>query len=379
MNGTILVALDGSAQAEEALPIAAALAGRFETGLLLVQPVAPRRLPPFEPQTSRTAEIAQAQHYLRSVAARVGQRHPCLRVAVAVTTGRAAEAIADEALLARAGVIVAATRPPLDGEAGGAALGTGLGRAAEAAAHRAGIPVLLILAPTCDGGAASSPASDAIAAAWRTVGAGDHGATLHRHRTPPLRVVVPLSGSAAAAAVLPHLALLASRLPVVARVVHVVTPLLHGESERVAPAEPFYSRVWATHIHVTPRPLCWANAAGYCRGAVSWLERHGVPASFEVRSGDSAEEIGRAALDGADLVMLGVRAGSHGAWTFHSTVDRLRRALRCPVWLLHSTSAGSTAASSDVMHSCSLRPDAAHTETGNTDGEHESRALEHVG
>ena len=75
-----------------------------------------------------------------------------------------------------------------------------------------------------------------------------------------------------------------------------------------------------------------------CRRVADWLERHGVPAQVELRTGDAVEEIGRAALDLAlhrgGLLALGLPEAL--PWRFGYSAERILRAAQVPVLQLRS-------------------------------------------
>jgi nucleotide-binding universal stress UspA family protein len=354
----ILLALDGSAWAEAALPHAAALAARLGARLLLVRPSWVGVPPGPGAAGQRKRARTQGRVYLRHAAGRVRQAFPCLDLGVALPAGRAPEAILDEAALVDAGLIVVATHGRDD------ATRWGLGRVAEGVASRAAMPVLLVRPPagTPDGDAPDGDALPAVHRRHRLPGRAppDHGAAdgpepaswpldvpWLRQR---VRVLVPLDGTPAAEGALPFLVRLGACLPLSVTLLHVVRPPASGNGVGEEGQDTACGAMDAL-LDETPGlqaptlgggpsgggRLCWATAAGYCRRAAAWMGAHGVAARVELRAGDAAEEIGRSALDRADVLVLGTPAGRRvSRWGCGSAVDRLLRRSRWPVLLVPS-------------------------------------------
>ena len=137
MHGTVVVPLDGSSLAERALPFARALVGEPGGRLVLVRcasaaPAALRDL-----AVAHAEAVAEAEVYLRRVAAEAGGTHPWL-TEIAVPFGPAAEGILAAAAQHRADAIAMTTW----GCTGGAP--DGLGSVAAAAVQLAGVPLLLV-------------------------------------------------------------------------------------------------------------------------------------------------------------------------------------------------------------------------------------------
>lgn len=112
MYKRILLPLDGSAVAEQALPYAIAQAARFEAELVLLQtlPALPRpaTIPETMIQETEAATVRAAQDYLERVALQVSQTHK--RTQVAVVIGSAHERILQYAEENEIDLIVICTR-----------------------------------------------------------------------------------------------------------------------------------------------------------------------------------------------------------------------------------------------------------------------------
>src|SRR5688572_21230279 len=108
MTRTILVALDGTSSAEDALPAAAALAAAVSARLLLVQPVPARSYD--SGSAPRACRAAQVRTALQAHAARLHARYPFLNLSVAAPIGPWTESVLDEAALEHAELLVADRR-----------------------------------------------------------------------------------------------------------------------------------------------------------------------------------------------------------------------------------------------------------------------------
>ena len=311
MVRTILLALDGSRDAEDALPGAAALASRTGARLLLVMPVPARAglgLSPLDAGAERVARVAQARDYLQALAERAHARHPHLQTGAAPPLGLWPEAVLDEAALERVDLIIAATRVSGAGHTGVSVDPTArVGNAALTLSRRADVPVLFL------------PRGAAFERVMSTGGR--------------LRVVIPLDGSPTAEAILPLVVRLGASLPILATVLHVLA----------APGNPYKSLLSDTRSSplaarsVARGQLSRATAAAYCRRVATWLEQHGVPARVEIRCGSVVEQIGVAVLERTDLLALGLPEAL--AWRFGYSVEQLLRTATVPVLLLRSTRA----------------------------------------
>ncbi len=142
----VLVPLDGSGLAEQALPIAQQLATNADAELVLVQAVSPRveaypslltqPAPPYGELLSKLHEYASAQ--LNIMAERL--RAAGTRVTTIVENGHAAEVIVEDATRRHASVIVMATHGR------GGLRRWALGSVADKVLHAAAIPLVLVRA-----------------------------------------------------------------------------------------------------------------------------------------------------------------------------------------------------------------------------------------
>lgn len=140
----LLVPLDGSEFAEEALPVAVRLAERLGGSLVLVQAV-PVPMPVAVPGGVVVPEAfdldsaqAEAHAYLRRVADRLAREHPGLESQVEVRVGLAADAIVAASRDHHAALVVMATH----GRTGVGALL--LGSVADAVLRQGSVPLLLV-------------------------------------------------------------------------------------------------------------------------------------------------------------------------------------------------------------------------------------------
>jgi nucleotide-binding universal stress UspA family protein len=143
MYKRILLPLDGSAFAEQALPHAVAHADRFRAELILLRVLDPLPRPPAAVpgalQTAEDATMKFACEYLERLAADVQERG--IRVHTATTVGRPHLQIIQYAETNRADLIVMSTR----GQSG---LSRWLmGSVADRVVRGANVPVLLVRAP----------------------------------------------------------------------------------------------------------------------------------------------------------------------------------------------------------------------------------------
>jgi nucleotide-binding universal stress UspA family protein len=327
MRNVVLLAVDGSRWGEAALPHAVALASRLEASLALVRAVHPRVLPGHDVEAARAAAAAAAHGYLTGIAAAVQAAHPQLEVQRHLRFGPPAEAILEVAAASGVSIIVLATRGHRSTTI------WGVGRTADMVAHRSDVPVLLVR-PTRErwtGGAGEAP-----------LGTGQLPEALAWSHD-PLRVLIPVDGTPVGEAVLPLLVSWAARFPVLATVLHVrhrPRDAASGPPGLLLPA--FHlAGVAAITPDAAPGPWYAAEYRGlgtrlaigtYCHQVVDWLRRHGVRARCEIRDGDIAEELVRAAHAEADLIAVGMRArGGVTRWAVDSVAERLMRTARCPV------------------------------------------------
>jgi len=142
MYERILIPLDGSPLAEQALPHAAALAEHFQAELILLKVMVPLasslNLPPGAVKKAEAATLELANEYLNRVAARVQERK--ILVKVVTVTGRPHEEIVRFAETEQLDVIVMCTR-------GHSGISRWLmGSVADRVARSVNVPVLLVRA-----------------------------------------------------------------------------------------------------------------------------------------------------------------------------------------------------------------------------------------
>jgi nucleotide-binding universal stress UspA family protein len=107
MYERILVPLDGSALAEEALAHAVTMAELFQAELLLLRAVFVPTFPGIDSSVAHRAEQAESEAYLARVASTLRSRG--LHVRTLVRSGKAAETIVEYAIQQGVSVIVMAT------------------------------------------------------------------------------------------------------------------------------------------------------------------------------------------------------------------------------------------------------------------------------
>lgn len=191
MNQPILVPLDGSALAEQALPFAEALADVSESPLLLLCTSYVANMPGLDAAEEQVRLVTEAELYLRRVASRLKKRG--IAVETSAPYGPAGQVIVREARVRRAWLIAMATH-------GRGGLGRALyGSVADRVIRQAPVPVLLVRA-------------------WH---AGDSRARLIG--TGP--ILVSLDGSAYAEESLPFARMLASLLRARVLLVQAIPPL----------------------------------------------------------------------------------------------------------------------------------------------------------
>jgi nucleotide-binding universal stress UspA family protein len=136
MLSAILVPLDGSPMAEQALPIAEQLARVGSGRLTLVRAVRAFTFPGVDARNAQTTAVTEAQKYLDSLASRMTAAG--LTIETAVPYGQAATEILDEISLRNADVLVMATHGRSDA-------GRWLyGSVADQVLRRATVPVVLV-------------------------------------------------------------------------------------------------------------------------------------------------------------------------------------------------------------------------------------------
>lgn len=311
MVSPILVPLDGSRLAEQALPCAVMLGKGLSAELVLLRAVsmetdADEALKEIGLEIDRLMDQAEAEAegYLEKVAAQI--REPGLGVSQAVRRGPAAEAIVDYANQTDAQQIVMATH----GHSGISRWR--YGSVAERVLQSANVPVLLIRAKEGEEGGRQE--------------------TKHCQR-----ILVPLDGSEMAEQVLPATADVARAVGAEMILLRVVTLQVYGSSEAM----------WY------PGPDGWVEAitqaaVTYLNQVADSLRERGVGVTIATETGPVAETIIRFAE--ANLIDL-VAMCTHGRtglvrWALGSVADRVLRGGSTPVLLVRAGPSHATADSS---------------------------------
>ncbi len=251
MVKTLLVPLDGSSLAEQALPYATALAAGTRAEIFLVRAARARVLPGVDAGDAEVGVVENAEEYLAHVTASLPSN---LKVGCGVYYGDPVTGIVEESRLRDVGLVVMATH-------GRSGLGRWVyGSVAEGVLHRTPVPVLLVRA-------------------WR----GAAGAGSLQAAGPML---VPLDGSSFAEAVLPAAMELASQLG------SSLTLLQVAGGEQVG----LGAELWATP-HPGVRADRLADAQAYLRAVGERLTREHAGLKVDMRTewGEPAEAICSAA------------------------------------------------------------------------------------
>jgi nucleotide-binding universal stress UspA family protein len=272
MNQPILVALDGSALAEQALPLAEALAEATSSPLVLVCASYVASVPGLDAADEQVRLIADAERYLRRTATRLRRRG--IAVETSAPYGLPRQVIVREARAQRAWLIAMATH-------GRGGLGRALyGSVADGVVRQSPVPVLLVRA---------WHAGDSRA---RLLGAGP--------------ILVPLDGSAHAEEALPVARGLAGALKtrvVLVRAIPPLDPALTPDGMAVA-------------LFTQDRADAEREARGYLERVAATLADAGTGVETTARYGDPAEIIAAVAEEhGAALTIL----ATHG----RTGLDRL--------------------------------------------------------
>ncbi len=313
MVSPILVPLDGSRLAEQALPCAVMLGKGLSAELVLLRAVsmetdADEALKEIGLEIDRLMDQAEAEAegYLEKVAAQI--REPGLDASQVVCRGPAAEAIVDHASQTGIQQIVMATH----GYSGISRWR--YGSVAERVLLSANVPVLLIRAK--------------------------EGEQSDRQETKRCqRVLVPLDGSEMAEQVLPAAAEVARAVGAEIVLLRVVTLQVYGSSEAM----------WY------PGPDGWVEAitqaaVTYLNQVADSLRERGVGVTIATETGPVAETIIRFAE--ANLIDL-VAMCTHGRtglvrWALGSVADRVLRGGSTPVLLVRARPSHATADSSRI-------------------------------
>lgn len=266
MVQSILIPLDGSTQAELALPYGQALARKTGARVRLVQAAWADRPADEHWAETQVAVVREANEYLATVAARL--RAEGLEVSTAVPYGGAAEAILDQVSGVDADLVVMATH-------GRSGLGRWVyGSVAESVLARSHVPVLLVRA-----GQDVEPAFECQ------------------------RLVVPLDGSAFSEAALPVARALARTLGAEIVLLRVVPVPEHAIFDEVG-------RAIATIDQEAERLK--TDGQDYLRELGQRLEADGTTVRYEVRVGDAPDAIVDSTQDGCAALVVMATHGRTG-------------------------------------------------------------------
>jgi nucleotide-binding universal stress UspA family protein len=268
----ILVPLDGSENAERALPWALAYASSGRTPVVLTRvldPIYPLKGMPFGEGSS------EARAYLGNVARTFAELSVPLRLTL--PAGPTARSIVECAVQERCGLIIMATR-------GNSTVVRWLvGGITEQVIRLSPIPILVVRSQTRPPGG-----------------------------PPPKRILIPLDGSSAARKALTWAIRLARHHGVSLALVHVV-PGSGGRSRKFR--------------------LLKDQATGELGGLCARLREKRIPALFQVREGDAAEEILHSISSG-DLVVLTTHGRSGlKRWILGSVAEKVIHEARVPVFI----------------------------------------------
>lgn len=261
MNAPILVPLDGSLLAEQAIPFAEAFAAASQSPLLLLCASYVSGLPGMDIAEEQVRELADAERYLRGVAARLAGHN--LTIETCVPYGLAGPSIVQEANIRGAQMIAMATH------ARGSLGRFVYGSVAEEVVRDSSVPVLLLRA-------------------WH---AGDFYTRLAR----PGALVVPLDGSALAEAALPMAESLAAML-------HAEVVLI---SAVPSPDIALTPGGMSAALFPTDRATAEREANAYLERVAVRLRAAGIVATTVVRTGAPANVVAAVAEErGAALTIL---------------------------------------------------------------------------
>ena len=314
MISTVLVPLDGSPVAEQAIPYAQALLADGGEGVLL------RVVPEFDPllpellwtlqAEPEPAEIAAVRAELDRVATRVGDTR--VRWATDVVRGDPGEEILGSIARSRVGLVAMTTH-------GRGALGRAtFGSVADRVSRESPIPVLLVRA---------------------------HPDGLPVVTADIRRLIVPLDGSDLAEASLPLVVDLAKQLGIPVHLVRalnlaaVLTPLVDGGGLLVSPSPEVYEQMTES---------VESDAREYLTSVSTRLEEEGVSATWSVLEGSPFFAIAEATETGDLLVTTSHGRGGVLRWLMGSVAEKLVREAPVPVLLVPSVSRGTGTALADA-------------------------------
>jgi len=300
----ILVPLDGSILAEEAIDTAINLAAGGPFSLSLLRATEVHGLPVADPIDAQVRAVREAEEYLASVRDRLA-RHGITDVDTSAWYGQAAPAILEGARVKKAELIVMSSH-------GRSGLGRLiLGSVAESVLRRARVPLCIVHGP----GTASTELP-----AWQSQGANKRWTT---HR----RVLVALDGSPAAETILPFVLGFAGPLGLDVTLLRVNVPVRPTIVEGTALAmleDPETDQI---------------DAEEYLAPLAVDLRRRGLRVTTRVRSGPAAEEILKAASESkVDLIAMTTHGRSGlERLILGSVAESVLRTTTLPVLLMRAT------------------------------------------
>ena len=314
MISTVLVPLDGSPVAEQAIPYAQALLPDGGEGVLL------RIVPELDPLLTEllwtlqaepeSAETAAVRAELERVKARVTDTR--VRWITDVASGDPAEEILKAITRHRIGLVAMTTH-------GRGALGRAtFGSVADRVSRESPIPVLLVRA---------------------------HPDGLPVVTADIRRLIVPLDGSDLAEASLPLVVDLAKQLGIPVHLVRalnlaaVLTPLVDGGGLLVSPSPEVYEQMTES---------VESDAREYLMSVSTRLEEEGVSATWSVLEGSPFFAIAEATETGDLLVTTSHGRGGVLRWLMGSVAEKLVREAPVPVLLVPSVSRGTGTALADA-------------------------------
>jgi nucleotide-binding universal stress UspA family protein len=306
MISAVLVPLDGSPVAEQAIPYAQALLPDGGEGVLL------RVIPEVDPllgelvwtleASSESAESTAARAELDRVKSRITQTS--IQWTTDVVNGDPAEEILKAITRQRIGMVAMTTH-------GRGALGRAtFGSVADRVSRQSPVPVLLVRA---------HPDGQPVTTAEIR------------------RLIVPLDGSALAEASLPLVVEVAKQLRVPVHLVQalnlaaVLTPLVDGGGLLVSPSPEVYEQMTETVER---------DARDYLTAVAVRLEDEGVSVTWDVLEGSPFFAIAEAAKSGDLLVTTSHGRGGVLRWLLGSVAEKLVRDAPVPVLLVPTASRG---------------------------------------
>lgn len=282
----IMVPLDGSALAEQALPSAELLATRTKAQIIVLRAAYARSFPGVDPTEAQVRIVREAEEYVEKVAGHLRERG--LSVDTAVPYGTAGEAIVEAAERRGADLIVMTTH-------GRSGLGRWVyGSVADHVLRTSTCPVLLLRAAT-------APSADTSV---------------------PETIVAPLDGSAVAEAVLPW-----------------VTELAHLFLAKVVflrAVEPPWPHEGGSLQAAAALEAAEAEARAYLHSVAERLRADGIELVYEVRAGLPAAVItGYARTIRAQLIVMATHGRSGlSRLVYGSVAEQVLRDAPAPVLLV---------------------------------------------